>query len=424
MMTPLTKIVTLLLLTLGLMTAGLLFFPAGEPTRRAPLFAAAPLADAAPRPDTPQPRQAPRRRAVILLWMSGGPSQLDTFDMKPGQPTASPIQEIDTDTKGIRFSAHLRSLSRQASHLALIRSLTHSEGSHARAAYLMRTGYPSDGQTEFPSVGAVLAKELADPQTDLPRYVAISPNLSLKPETSQAGFLGASYSPLIVGTHVPGLPQPQAFPNQKLALPPLEAFQLIDKDKAPVMRKAVLKTFDLREEKEAVRRAYGPTRFGEGCLLARRLVEQGVPVVEVNLGGWDAHAGSAEIAITLSATLDPAWSALLTDLRERKLLDTTLVVWMGEFGRTPTLNAASGRDHWPYGFTVVLAGGGIKGGVVVGKTSADGSQIEERPVTPAELLATIYRASGIDISKAYRSNQKTVVPLVDKGTEPVKELLK
>ncbi len=407
----LSRTLTLFLLTLGLLTAGTLLSTAGEPGAPGPLrFAAAPPGPVAqPRKNLTETKQVPHRRAVIILWMSGGPSQLDTFDMKPGQFNGSPIKEIATSVKEVRFSEHLPRMAKLAHHLALIRSLTHSEGDHRRATYLMRTGYRNDGQTSYPSLGAVLGRELADPRLAVPRCVALAPGVA-RSDAFGAGFLGDAYNPLIVGPTL----QP----------PPLEAFTPLFKDGAETVRNSVLKAFDLNQESDATRKAYGSTRFGESCLLARRLVERGVPVVDLTLGGWDAHTQAADIAKRKCEVLDDAWSALLTDLRDRKLLDTTLIVWMGEFGRTPRINANQGRDHWPRSFTVVLAGGGIKGGVVVGTTSADGTQIQARPVTPAELLATIYRVSGIDPTRVNRSNRNTLIPLVEKGAEPVKELLK
>ena len=405
MTTTLSKTLSLLILTLGLLSAGLLFLTAGEPGDGLDRALAARSGTAERDKNPAQTPKAQRRRSVIVLWMSGGPSQIDTFDMKPGNANGGPFKEIETTVKGMRFSEHLPRLAKLADHLALVRSLTHQEGDHVRATYVMSTGYRPDGQTEYPSLGAVLARELSDPRADLPRYVAIT-----RGNANGPGFLGAAFAPLVVGA--------------TLQLPPLDAFQPIFKDRAAATRNAVVKTFDLTEEKQAVRDAYGKDLFGQSCLLARRLVEKGVPVVDVSLGGWDTHANNFEAVKARCAILDQAWSALLTDLHDRKLLDSTLIVWMGEFGRTPRINQNNGRDHWPRGFTVVLAGGGIKGGVIVGKTSADGVKIEEQPVTPAQLLATIYRASGIDPGKTNRSNRDTLIPLVEKGSEPLKQLLK
>jgi uncharacterized protein (DUF1501 family) len=190
------------------------------------------------------------------------------------------------------------------------------------------------------------------------------------------------------------------------------------------MHRALAKALDLSEEKAQLRDLYGRNSFGQSCLMARRLVERGVPVVEVPFGGWDTHNNNFAAVKQLSESLDPAFATLLMDLGDRKLLDSTLVVWMGEFGRTPQINVSAGRDHWSHGFSVVLAGAGIKGGQVIGRTSDDGMTVTERPVSPAELHATIYRALGIDPTKVNRSRDGTPVSLVDKGTQPVSEALK
>ena len=190
------------------------------------------------------------------------------------------------------------------------------------------------------------------------------------------------------------------------------------------MRKAVAKAFDLGEEKPALRDAYGRDGFGQGCLLARRLGEAGVAVVEVVMGGWDTHADAFAAVEKLSARLDAGWSSLLKDLQERKLLDEVLVVWMGEFGRTPRVNGNGGRDHWPFSFCVVLAGRGIKGGQAIGATNADGTKVVENPVQPPELLATVYTALGVDPTRANLSNTGRLVRLVEKGAKAVRAALR
>jgi uncharacterized protein (DUF1501 family) len=196
------------------------------------------------------------------------------------------------------------------------------------------------------------------------------------------------------------------------------------------MHSPARRAFDLDEEKDSLRDAYGRNLFGQGCLLARRLVEQGVPFVEVTLAGvnggalgWDTHAQNAQNVKSLCEVLDPAWSALMKDLKERGLLESTLIVWMGEFGRTPQINPAGGRDHWPNSWSTVLAGGGIKGGQVIGKTSADGTKIEERKVTAPDFLATVAAATGIDPTKTNDSNVGRPIQVADRGAQPIHELL-
>ncbi len=382
------------------------------------------LQPAAPdKPAVPADGKGKPQFSVILLWMSGGVSQIDTFDPKPGDPNGGPFKPINTSVKGLQFTELLPRLAKQADHLAIIRSVTHQEGDHGRGTFLMRTGYAEDGMTDYPSLACVLAKELGDGRPDLPLHISVAPFKFISPSAYGSGYLGSAYAPLVVaergasgGANV-GL-------DEALRLPAAEAFDALVKGQGEKHRKAVAKAFDLGEEKKEVRDAYGRTLFGQGCLLARRLVEQGVPVVEVTLPGWDTHANSRDLLPKRGAELDAAWAALLKDLQERKRLETTLVVCMTEFGRTPRINANDGRDHWPMGFSVVLAGGGIKGGQVIGKTSADGVKVEEGPVTPPELLATIYQAVGIDPTKTHKANTGQQVPLVEKGARPVKEALR
>jgi uncharacterized protein (DUF1501 family) len=195
-----------------------------------------------------------------------------------------------------------------------------------------------------------------------------------------------------------------------------------------LMRSKAAKAFDLDEESAEVRESYGKTRFGQGCLLARRLVERGVPFVEVTLGGldgktWDTHQDNFDGVRDLCNILDPAWSSLMGDLKSRGLLESTTIVWMGEFGRTPKINDNKGRDHYPNAWSTVLAGGGIRGGQVVGRTSPDGTTVEERPVSVPDLLATIIRALGIDPMKQNVSNVGRPIRLVDPAAKPVVEIL-
>jgi RNA polymerase sigma factor (sigma-70 family) len=420
MMTTKFKVVSLFLLALALLTAGALSLPVQALGDDPAKVAAVRPGDKAPgvgSPDKPAPPRgkAVKRRALILLWMSGGPSQFETFDLKPGAATGGPFKAIDTATMGVKISEHLPKLAKLTNHLAIIRSLTHREGDHNRASHLMRTGYVHDGIINYPTLGSVLAKELGDARPDLPRYVSIGRLPFLVGAADGPGFLGPQYGPLAVTP---------AGRGGALALPPVEAFTPLAKGRGEPMRKAVAKAFDLAEEKPALRDAYGRDQFGQGCLLARRLVEAGVPVIEVVMGGWDTHANAFADIQKLSAQLDAGWSSLLKDLQERKMLDEVLVVWMGEFGRTPGINANDGRDHWPLSFSVVLAGRGIKGGQVIGSTNEDGTKVAANPVKPCELLATVYTALGIDPTRANPSNTGRPVRLVETGAKAVRAALR
>jgi hypothetical protein len=340
--------------------------------------------------------------------------------------------------------------------------MTSKEGDHGRATYLMRTGRLPGGPIRYPSLGALVAKELGDDSAELPSFISMSPYRFFAQEAYGPGFLGPRYAPLIVGEQALGRAQGQGDYDQALKVQDVAPPKEIDPKQADariellrqaqsdflsrypdapsqshqaaydravrLMKSVATKAFNLDEEKAEVRDAYGRNLFGQGCLLARRLVERGVPFIEVSLSnqnglGWDTHAQNANTVKSLSQILDPAWASLMTDLKDRGLLESTTIVWMGEFGRTPKFGRPDGRDHWPNSYSAVLAGGGIKGGQFIGNTGEDGASIKDRPVTVSEFLATIYQALGIDHTKQNISNTSRPIRLVDPGTMPVKEAL-
>jgi hypothetical protein len=342
--------------------------------------------------------------------------------------------------------------------MAIVRSLHSKEGDHGRATFLLRTGYLPQGPIQYPSIGALVSNELGDERSELPNFVSVAPFRVLNQGAFGSGFLGPRHAPLVVGEtgNGPGAQGPNAadralrvqdlvppkevekgrtdarldllkqaqreFLTTHPDLPALSHQNAYDRA-VRLMRTSAAKAFDLDQEKAAVRDSYGRNLFGQGCLLARRLVERHVPFVEVTLNGWDTHGNNAATVRNLSGTVDAAWAALMTDLKERGLLDTTLIVWMGEFGRTPKFPRADGRDHWPNSFSAVLAGGGIKGGQAIGDTGADGASIKERPVTVQEFLATICQALGIDHQKQNLSNVGRPIRIVAPGTKAVGEAL-
>jgi hypothetical protein len=405
-----------------------------------------------------------RKRSCILLWMAGGPSQMDTFDLKPGHPNGGQFNEIQTSAPGLKISEHLPKIAKFGDRMAVVRSMSTKEGEHGRATFLMRTGYLPQGPVQYPTIGAHVAHELGSDESALPNFVAIAPFVGLSPGAYGSGFLGPKYAPLIVGeaaaqVQVQGqVDYDQALKVKDLAPPKdvgtAHADARIDllkdmerdfigrhPDVSPqshltaydrairLMRTDAAKAFNLDEEKGEVRDRYGRNLFGQGCLLARRLVERGVPFVEVTLGGinggafgWDTHQDNFNQVKRLSEVLDPAWAALMTDLKDRGLLDSTLIVWMGEFGRTPKLNG-NGRDHFPNAWSTVLAGGGIKGGQAYGRTSADGTTVEENPVSVANFIATVCAALGIDHTKQNQSNVGRPIRIADAGAKPIKEVL-
>lgn len=365
-------------------------------------------------------RKSPRR--CIILWMSGGPSQIDTFDPKAGD--ISLFKTIDTNVKGLQLSATLPLLARQANHLAIIRSMTYPRAIYDRGLHLMRTGYETNSPIDHPSFACVLAKELGDDHANLPRYVNLYPIANRNNWPFGPGILGKNYTWLEVGPNS-GFVNPPITPDQPCPLPPVEAFEFLDKANGAAMRRAVAKAFDFSDEKAELRDAYGRGVFGNGCLLARRLVERGVPVVEIMpLNDWAMRQNIAGRMPTVAGEMDAGMATLTKDLHKRRLLDSILIVWMGVCGASPDLSQAKGRDHWSSGFSVVLAGGGVKGGQAIGKTSANGLMVEAFPVTPPELLATIYTALGIDPHKANPTPAGLMVPLVERGNKAVQEALR
>jgi hypothetical protein len=388
-----------------------------------------------------------RKRACILLWMSGGPSQVDTFDPKPGHPNNGPFAPAATRVPGLVVGEHLPKVADRIEHLAVVRSMSTKEGDHGRATLHLRTGNLPQGAIDFPVIGSLVAHERDAADADLPRYVSVAPR-GLGPAALSAGFLGPRHAPLVVGddggagelrVQDLGLPagvKPDRAAGRLALLREVEEDFLASRpgpataghrsayDRAArLMRKDAAGAFDLSGEKPALRDRYGRNRFGQGCLLARRLVERGVPFVEVTLGGWDTHDNNFEQVKALCQTLDPAWSALVDDLKDRGLLDSTLVVWAGEFGRTPGVNPRRGRDHYPAAWSVVLGGGGIKGGQAVGRTGKDGMTVEDRPVSVPDLLATVCLAMGIDPAKQNLSNVGRPIRVVDQSARPLREVL-
>jgi hypothetical protein len=400
-----------------------------------------------------------RKRSCILLWMNGGPSTIDMWDLKPGHPNGGPYKEIATSVPGVKIGEHLPKLARHMEHVALLRSMSTKEADHGRATFQMRTGYLPGGPIHYPSIGALISKELERPGAEMPGFVSIATNRFVSPDAFGSGFLGPQYAPLIVGENANFNPQQRGGQGldalltvQNLRRPGdvdgdrgaarVRLLEEVEEDFAKgrpgvasqghltayrravtLMTSSALKAFNLDEEPKQLRDSYGRNLFGQSCLLARRLVERGVPFIEVNLENWDTHQNNFEAVKNLNGTLDAGFATLLGDLKDKGLLDTTLIVWMGEFGRTPKINGNQGRDHWANSWATVLAGGGIKGGQAVGKTSADGTEVTERPIAVPDLLATVGLALGIDIRNQNRSNVERPIRFVAPTAQPVKEVL-
>lgn len=367
-------------------------------------------------------------RSCILLWMAGGPSQFETFDPKPGAETQGPTRAIATAAPGIAIAQHWTKVAGVTRDLAIIRSMTSREGNHGRATYLLHTGYSPSGGIVHPGIGSIASSELGAADFDLPNFVSIH-GPSVGPS-----FLGVQHAPFVVSE--PDRPPDNlasqvsgARLNRRLGLlKEMEApfahegaadqvrdHQALYKQTAQMVLSPRVKAFNLDAEPEKMRAQYGRSPFGQGCLMARRLIEAGVTFVEVQSSGWDTHANELAGLKKLIPPVDQATAALVTDLKLRGLLEKTLVIWMGEFGRMPRINLNAGRDHFPTAFNVALAGGGIKGGQVIGATDKLGTQVADRPVTVQDLFCTFCRSLDIDARKENQSNVGRPLKIVDGG---------
>jgi hypothetical protein len=367
-------------------------------------------------------------KACILLWMAGGPSQFETFDPKPGADTQGPTRAIATSVPGLQIAEHWTHLAPLMSEVALLRSLTGKEGNHGRATYLLHTSYPPSGGIVHPGFGSTVAHELGDKDFDLPHFVSIS-GPSIGPS-----YLGVRYAPFVVtNPNQPPDNLPSPVPGQRLGrrlglLEELEAEQArgaaasLVKDHQTLYRQTTrmvlsprTKAFDLDREPDRLRQHYGRSAFGQGCLMARRLIEAGVTFVEVQSTGWDTHGNELASLKKLIPAVDQGTAALLADLKARGLLERTLVVWMGEFGRTPHINLTAGRDHYPQAWNVFLAGSGVKGGRVIGATDDRGVEIVQRPIRVEDLFCTFCEALGIDPRTETQSNVGRPIKIVEHG---------
>jgi uncharacterized protein (DUF1501 family) len=387
-------------------------------------------------------RQAEQSRepakSIILLWLSGGPSQLETFDPHQESKLSGGTKAIATAAKPIQLAQGFERLAEQMGSVALVRSMVSKEGDHERGTYLMKTGYRPDPTVEHPSIGAICCHELPVVGTDIPRHISILTGRW----PSRGGFLGGEHDAFQVGDPLGKLPDVASLVPSSRDAKRVRDLAVVEQafgrgrksrvdgtlhrdtiDRARTMMSSEqLKAFDVSQEPRSVRDEYGDTAFGRGCLAARRLIEVGVRCVEVTLDGWDTHVNNHEIHTKHLKTLDPALSALLKDLIRRKLLDRTIVMCGGEFGRTPKINVAGGRDHWPNGFSIALAGGGLRGGIAIGKTDPDGTKDPTNPVTVEDVHATILSSLGLDPAKENIA-PATGRPIKLCQGKPIRELL-
>jgi hypothetical protein len=369
------------------------------------------------------------QRAAILLWLGGGPSSIDMWDLKPGAATAGPFRPIGTTGEG-QICEHLPLLARQMKHLSIVRSMSTREADHARGSYYMHTGFPPNPGLQHPSYGSVVAHELADerPELQIPPFVSIGGN-SVGP-----GFLGMTWAPFVISADgalsnlEPAVDTDRftrrmhllrniesKFVNEERGQAALDHATILDKTLS-MMTTPQLGAFSADVEPAAVRERYGQDSFGRGCLLARRLVEAGIPFVEVDFGGWDNHDN---IFPTLEndrlPQLDRGFSALVEDLHQRGMLASTVVLCMGEFGRTPSINSGAGRDHFARAWSVVVGGGGLAAGRVVGQTNDDGTQVISQPYSSPDLMATICQALGISLETTFTTPNGRPIKIANAG---------
>src|SRR5579884_2746013 len=397
-----------------------------------------------------QASAAPGKRdvACILLWMGGGPSHIDTFDPKPDAPQEirGAFGAVPTNVKGIYLSEHLPRLAKQMDKFSILRSVTSPDGNHETATHYLLTGYPFSPALEYPAYGSVIAREKGF-QNGMPPYALFG---GFPFAHGGGGYMGAVYNPFQIN----GDPNDAHFSVQNVSPP--AGVDTIRMDRRRLLRQALddwqrdketaskatqtmdafyaraydlvtspvaKKAFNLKEEPDKLREEYGRNYFGQSCLLARRLVEAGVRCVTINYGGWDTHQDNFNaLKNGLLPPLDAGYSTLLKDMHQRGLLETTLVVWMGEFGRTPRVNSSAGRDHWPGIISVCMGGGGLKTGTVVGSSNERAEYPKDRPIRVEDVAATLYKVMGINAEKEYMSPQERPIKINYDGT-PIHELL-
>jgi hypothetical protein len=386
--------------------------------------------------------------SLIVLWLQGGPSQLDTFDPHPSSRNSGGVKAIRTAAPGLDLAAGFENLAEQMPHVALIRSVHGKEGDHERATYNSKTGFRPDPTLIHPSIGAIICQQL--PQNlEIPRHVSIAPGRW----PARGGYLGDQWNAFKINDPAQPVPDVRRTVDEpRFQRRVDDLFDVVESEFArgrlssldeqrtlhatsiraalKMMSSEQLAAFDIHQEPQAVRELYGDTQFGRGCLAARRLIEAGVRCVEVTLDGWDSHVNNQQIQRDRVAELDPAFAALLRDLRERQLLERTIVLCAGEFGRTPRINPLEGRDHWPHGFTVALAGARIQGGRAVGASDPDADPEKadtlahiEQPQRIADVHATVLAAMGLNPDEELMTRIGRPMKICDNG-RPIAAILR
>ena len=398
-----------------------------------------------------------KAKQVVFLFMNGGASHLDTFDPKPGSTTGGPTRVIDTSVTGVKIASSLPELAKRMGDVALIRGMTSKEGNHERARYLMHTGYAPTPTVVHAGLGTIVSHEMGAADAELPNYIAING------PGARPGYMGVHHAPFAIQVQAPGGgagDAPRQRPAAGAGRPVVQNLELAagvsadrrdsrlgfleklnarfagDRSKTVGEAQSAMferarrlmdspknTAFDLSQEKETTLARYGKTQFGMGCLMARRLLDQGVKCVEVMMGGWDTHDDGFNRVTALNGQLDPAASALLDDLNASGKLAETLVVWVGDFGRTPRIDTGrNGRGHYPRAWSAWMAGGGVQGGRVIGRTDEKGEEVVDGHVRPEDLFASITHAAGIDAAKTFFTNQGRPIQIVYRDGRVVKDL--
>ena len=365
-------------------------------------------------------------KSAILLWMGGGPSTMDIWDLKPGAATGGPFRPINT-SGDVQICEHMPLMAKQMHNAAIVRSMSTREADHMRGRYYMHTGYVPNPNIEHPSYGSVLSHQLQRDNLTIPQFVSVGGG------GAGAGFLGAKYAPFVVNSdgRIRNLNMKidERFYQRAYALDAIEnnfisqkrgalakEHQAILKATFNVLTSKEMDAMKVASEPETIKERYGNNNFGKGCLMARRLVEVGVPFIEVNLGGWDNHQNiHPTLRDTKLPMLDQGMSALFEDLEQRGLLKDTAIIWMGEFSRTPRINGNAGRDHWARSWSVVVGGGGMNGGIAVGATNDDGTRVETEPYTSQDVMASVCKALGISLQTTFTSNNGRPMKIANGG---------
>jgi uncharacterized protein (DUF1501 family) len=381
-----------------------------------------------------------KHKHVIMVWLAGGVSQLETWDPKPGTNTGGPCQAIPTSVTGIHISELLPLTAKQMHHLALIRGVNTHEDEHGRGTYIMHTGRRQEPRLAYPHLGSVCAKLLTPARYPLPGYINVSPKGEGGFGKQDAAFLGPKYASVILGDGKPpaDILRPAKLTEdadrqrnalrqrlnrrftQRRRTAETEIYSQAYDQAAQLMERR--QVFDISKENPRIADRYGRHDFGRHCLLARRLVEHGVPFVKVTHSNYDTHHENFDFHIEQLGEFDQPFATLLDDLDQRGLLSSTLVVVLSEFGRTPNINRNYGRDHWSHAWSIALAGCGIKAGTVVGKTNANGTVVTDRQVHGGHLFHTYLRALGFDPTKNHYINQRPI-PMADPKASEIEEVL-